>query len=168
MPKIVGVDPGTRGALSLIDTDANTIAIVDMPLEPARKGKSAACPILLAQLFKAWNPDYVFIEDVWSSPQQGVVSAFTFGRNLGVVEGAACGYGASLEKVKPQTWKGLTRTPRDKNEARARAMQVFPSAAPEFKRVKDDGRAEAALIAMYGVLQILRAAPSKPLTFVES
>jgi hypothetical protein len=29
-------------------------------------------------------------------------------------------------------------------------MQRFPEIADQFKRVKDDGRAEAALIALYG------------------
>jgi crossover junction endodeoxyribonuclease RuvC len=38
----------------------------------------------------------------------------------------------------------------DKDAARMRACQLFPSAANMLERKKDDGRAEALLIAEYG------------------
>jgi hypothetical protein len=38
----------------------------------------------------------------------------------------------------------------DKNASRALASQFFPDCSDQWKRVKDDGRAEAALIAHYG------------------
>jgi crossover junction endodeoxyribonuclease RuvC len=38
-----------------------------------------------------------------------------------------------------------------KDGARARAMEVFPWNVDLFKRVKDDGRADAALIAAWGL-----------------
>ena len=163
---IVGVDPGKSGALALIDTQAWTIAITDMPQEPGRGGKVAVSPAGVARAFDAAQPDHVYIEDVASSPQMGVVSSFNFGRNLGIIEGA-CASRAMLTKVRPQDWKALTKTPKDKNEARRRAMQVFPCAYDLFSRVKDDGRAEAALICFYAVLQVSRSAPPRPLTLVD-
>lgn len=165
MTRIIGVDPGKTGALAVIDTEAWTIAIQDMPQEPGRAGKDAVSPAGVARLFDAAQPDHVYIEDVWSSPQMGVVSAFNFGRNLGILEGA-CASRAILTKVRPQEWKALTKTPKDKNEARRRAMQVFPCAFDLFSRAKDDGRAEAALICFYAVLQVTRAAPPQPLKLV--
>lgn len=166
MTRIIGVDPGKNGAIALIDTEAWTIAISDMPLEPGKGGKDAVSGAGVARIFDAAAPDHVYIEDVWSSPQMGVVSSFNFGRNLGVLEGA-CASRAILTKVRPQEWKALTKTPRDKNEARRRAMQVFPCAYDLFARVKDDGRAEAALICFYAVLQVTRAAPPRPLALVD-
>lgn len=166
MSRIIGIDPGKNGAFALVDTETWTLAITDMPKEPGKGGKDAVSPAGVARLFDAARPDHVFIEDVWSSPQMGVVSAFNFGRNLGILEGA-CASRAILTKVRPQGWKGLTKTPKDKNEARRRAMQVFPCAYDLFSRVKDDGRAEAALICFYAVLQVTRAAPPRPLTLVE-
>jgi crossover junction endodeoxyribonuclease RuvC len=38
----------------------------------------------------------------------------------------------------------------DKDTSRQLAMQRFPDYAEKFVRKKDDGRAEAALIALYG------------------
>lgn len=165
MSRIIGIDPGKTGALALIDTDQWTIAITDMPLEPGRSGKDAVSGAGVARIFDAVAPDHVYIEDVWSSPQMGIASSFNFGRSLGILEGA-CASRAILTKTRPQEWKSLTKTPRDKNEARRRAMQVFPVAYDLFKRVKDDGRAEAALIAFFAVLQVTRAAPPQPLKLV--
>ena len=39
---------------------------------------------------------------------------------------------------------------RDKGVSRSVAIQRFPKNAADFARVMDDGRAEAALIALYG------------------
>lgn len=166
MSRIIGIDPGKNGAFALIDTEDWTLAISDMPIEPGKGGKDAVSPTGVARLFDAVAPDHVYIEDVWSSPQMGVVSSFSFGRNLGMLEGA-CASRAILTKVRPAAWKGLTKTPKDKNEARRRAMQVFPCAFDLFSRVKDDGRAEAAMICFYAVLQVTRAAPPRPLTLVD-
>ncbi|AFU88314.1 Holliday junction resolvase [Caulobacter phage CcrColossus] len=165
MSRILGIDPGVNGAIALIDTDDWSICITDMPREPGKGGKNAVSPAGCARIFDATAPDYTFIEDVWSSPQMGVVSAFSFGRNLGILEGAAASR-SILTKVRPQDWKAATKTPKDKNEARRRAMQLFPCAYDLFKRVKDDGRAEAAILSFYGLLSI-KLMPPKPLILVE-
>ena len=53
--------------------------------------------------------------------------------------------------VTPGVWKrhhGLIGG--DKSESRAKAIALWPGHADLFKRRKDDGRAEAALVAVYG------------------
>lgn len=165
MSRIIGCDPGLRGAFAVIDTEAWTIALTDMPLEPARAGKNAVSPAGVARIMDTVQPDYVMIEDVWSSPQMGIVSAWGFGRSLGIVEGA-CASRTILSKVAPAIWKRATSTPKCKNEARRRAMQLFPCAFDLFTRAKDDGRAEAALICFYGLLALLKTPPPQPLKLV--
>lgn len=162
MSRVVGVDPGIGGAIALIDTDAWTLSVIDMPQEVGKVGRKGVSPTLTAQAMSDADADYVFVEDVWSSPQAGVASSFSFGRSLGIVLGAAAAK-ASLSLVKPTVWKSGLQVPRDKNQARARAMALFPAAAKLFSRAKDDGRAEAALIAFYGLLT-LRLTPPRPLT----
>ena len=61
---------------------------------------------------------------------------------------AACLLSENL--VTPQLWKKAMRLVADKDAARQRAVQLFPERAEWFRRVKDDGRAEAAMIALYG------------------
>lgn len=167
MARILGCDPGVNGAFSLIDTDAWTIAITDMPKEAGTGGKNAVSPVGVSAIFRASLADHLFIELVHSSPQMGVTSAFSFGRSLGIVHGAAYHDGAlTVSEVRPQEWKSKTLTPKDKNEARRRAQQLFPCAFKLFERVKDDGRAESAIIAMYGCL-FLKFAPTRALTLVD-
>jgi crossover junction endodeoxyribonuclease RuvC len=163
--RISGIDPGLTGAIAVIDTDHWTLSIADMPREPGTAGKNAVSPTGVVQIMNRFNPDYTFVESVWSSPQQGVASAFSFGRSLGVVLGASASRSA-LTLVRPTVWKSATNTPRDKNQARARAQALFPNAYSLLVRVKDDGRAEAALLAFYGVLS-LKLTPPRPLTLVE-
>lgn len=161
---ILGVDPGISGALAAIDTTAWTLAVTDMPQEIGKASRKAVSPTMTAQAIAAAGADFSFVEDVWSSPQAGVASSFAFGRGLGIVLGAVAATSA-LTLVKPTVWKAGLQVPRDKNQARARAQQLFPSAAKMFSRVKDDGRAESALIAFYGLL-CLKLTPPRPLTLV--
>jgi hypothetical protein len=167
MTRILGCDPGVRGAFTLIDTDAWTLAVSDMPIEPGTKNKNAVSPVGVSSIFRGAQADHLFVELVHSSPQMGVTSAFSFGRSLGIVHGAAYHDGGlTVTEVRPQEWKAKTLTPKDKNEARRRAQQLFPVAFKLFERVKDDGRAESAILAFYGAL-FLKFAPSKALSLVE-
>ena len=86
------------------------------------------------------------IEDVHAMPKQGVASMFKFGRSLGIAEGVLAGNGCSLRYVTPTKWKRALGLNQDKGASRRRAIELWPSKAGLFKRVKDDGRAEAALI----------------------
>lgn len=163
---IIGVDPGVGGALALLDTERWTLHLADMPQESGVKNRKAVSPAGVADLIEAARPDHVFVEHVHSSPQMGVASAFSFGRSYGIVLGAAQRAGATLTEIKPAEWKRKTRTPKDKGGARKRAGQLFPSGTAFFSRVKDDGRAEAAVIALYGAL-FLNASPAGPIEVVE-
>jgi len=162
--RVLGIDPGITGAVALIDTTCWTLAVVDMPQEVGKANRKAVSPTMTSQTIAVAGADYAFIEDVWSSPQAGVASSFSFGRSLGIVLGAAAAT-AALTMIRPTVWKSALQVPRDKNQARARAQQLFPAAAGIFSRVKDDGRAEAALICFHGLLS-LKLTPPRPLTLV--
>jgi crossover junction endodeoxyribonuclease RuvC len=59
--------------------------------------------------------------------------------------------GVPMSFVAPATWKRALQVPAAKDGARARASQLLPAAAGHWPLVKHDGRAEAALIALYGL-----------------
>jgi crossover junction endodeoxyribonuclease RuvC len=82
---------------------------------------------------------------------QGVTSVFSFGRSLGAIEGVIAARSIKSTLVTPQTWQKAMGVSGGKDGARARAMEVFPWNVDLFKRVKDDGRADAALIAAWGL-----------------
>lgn len=163
MPKILGVDPGIEGALALLDTDACTLALRPMPVatHKASKGKekTSVDTQRLAFDLRALSPDIAYIEHVHSSPQMGVVSAFSFGYSYGTVRGTLDALHVTTTPVSPVIWKRALRVPADKALARSRASELFPACAQAWRRAKDDGLAEAALIALYGALNGLFTPP---------
>jgi crossover junction endodeoxyribonuclease RuvC len=76
---------------------------------------------------------------------------FGFGRSLGVVEGVLAALNVPVTYVAPATWTKALGKAAGKDASRQRAIELFPAMSEHFKRVKDDGRAEAALIAMWGI-----------------
>ena len=94
--------------------------------------------------------DMCVIEKVHSMPKQGVTSSFNFGFNAGVVQGMAYAFGLPVVLVPPQTWKHFYGLDSDKKKSLAKARELFKDFDHYFTRAKDDGRAESALLAMYG------------------
>lgn len=156
---ICGIDPGNEGALAFLDPDENTLRIVDMPMyewETTRTRKKVDGYRIATEL-KAQHITHVMMEEVWSSPQMGVVSAFSFGNGRGIIEGVAAGLMIPMTQVKPAKWKKELKVPADKRAAVQRATQLFPAAETAFKGPRGgllDGRAEAALLAFYGCLDL--------------
>jgi crossover junction endodeoxyribonuclease RuvC len=156
-PLVAGIDPGLTGAIAVID-DAGEVAVFDMPtLALARGGKSKreidahGLVDILSQRIS-----HCFVEQVNSMPGQGVSSVFAFGKAYGLVLGILAATRTPMTLVTPRVWKAATRTPsaKDGARARARASQVLPQAAHLWPLRKHDGRAEAALLAHYGLRQL--------------
>jgi crossover junction endodeoxyribonuclease RuvC len=145
---VIGCDPGQTGAFALVDDTGALVDIYDMPVVA-----NEVSPQLIAELGFGFDIDAgcAVIEDVHSMPKQGVASSFKFGRSKGVVEGYFAGAGISLRYVSPAKWKRDLHLTRDKGVSRQRALELWPEKAGLFKRVKDDGRAEAALIAWWWI-----------------
>lgn len=150
--RTLGIDVGLNGAIALIQ-DGELIGVVDMPtvtLDRNGKSKRQVSVPELVQIIKDFDPTEAYVEKVFAMAGQGVTSVFSFGRSLGVVEGVLTTLKIKTTLMTPQTWqKGLGVTG-GKDGSRARAMELFPEQMAQFKRVKDDGRADAALIALWG------------------
>jgi crossover junction endodeoxyribonuclease RuvC len=152
---IVGIDIGTKGALALLSADGYLIEVADMPvLRDGPKGRPAVNGPLLAELVYRWQATQAFIEHVGGRPGEIAVGAFAFGRSRGVVEGVLAACGVPATHIAPASWKravGLSLASKD--AARSEAIRRWPSRAHLFARVKDDGRSEAALIAVAGLMK---------------
>jgi len=153
--KVLGIDPGKSGSLAFIDTEKCTIVVYDMPVRSLGKDskRTEVNAEVLGALLNHHDPDVAVIEDVWSTANDGHVGAFSFGDSYGTVKGACGALAIPLSRVRPQVWKKTMRVTADKDTSRARAAELFPDVAQLFARKKDDGRAESALIAFYGVCQ---------------
>lgn len=159
---ILGCDPGASGALVILDVESNTLSIEDMPTVEIKRGTRMVRHVsaqLVAELLIDRAITHAVVEKVGAMPGQGVASMFAFGRAAGVIEGVLAGLHIPTTYVTPQEWQKAMRVLGGKDGARARAAQLWPKSAKEFARKKDDGRADAALIAGYGAKLIGGEAP---------
>ena len=150
---IVGIDPGISGAVAWLSSAGALVEVCDLPVAEVKVGKATRrqlMPAVLAKMLHARKPLCVYVEQVGSHPGEGAVGAFAFGRGFGQIEGILCGLGLSYVLVRPQVWKKAIGIAADKGAARHYAARLWPGAADQFRRVKDDGRAEAGLIGLYG------------------
>jgi crossover junction endodeoxyribonuclease RuvC len=151
--KHIGIDPGAAGAWSLMRGE-QVIDVFDLPTEKIKVGKTMRnrlVPAALAQtLRRQLDIGHAYLEEVGPMPRDGAVQAFNLGRSFGLIEGVLAGLGIPYTLVRSAAWKKAMRLPAEKSAARMRACQLWPSLATEFRRVKDDGRAEACLIGLYG------------------
>lgn len=148
---VFGIDPGFSGAIAEYDTLTGQMSVDDMPVAPGAKGKQELAMRAAYELLATdGEPAIVWLERVGARPGQGVSSMFRFGQQLGALEMAAAAHRHTLRYVTPATWKKKFGLSADKDVARGMAMNLLPIQAELFKRKKDDGRAEACLIALYG------------------
>ncbi len=148
----IGVDPGFTGAVAYYWPKENHIQVFDMPVYKNAKGKTELNLFELHEILtpEGDEPHMAIIEQVAAMRGQGVSSMFRFGQSYGATQMAVAAHKIPIQYVTPAKWKGHFRLNRDKGVSRGLATQRFPDCADLFKRVKDDGRAEAALIALYG------------------
>lgn len=156
---VLGIDPGLSGALAFINTEDETIDIHDMPVvEVTRNGKNKreVSAHLLADVVSGYPSTITaaYIERVNAMAGQGVSSVFSFGRSAGILEGVLAASGVPFTLVTPQTWQKAVSLRGGKDGSRERAMQQFPDQSELFSRKKDDGRADAVMIAVYGAKEL--------------
>ena len=151
--RVLGVDPGAGGAFAMLDTELAALVVCDMPVAVVRVGKTDRRQIsetMLAGILMDYEPDCAWIERVHALPKQGVTSSFSFGLAYGLARGVLAALKVPVTLVTPQEWKRSFRLGPDKREVRLVAARLFPDNALSFARVRDDGRAEAALLALFG------------------
>lgn len=161
----IGIDPGCKGAVAVL-ADGRYDGVEDLPHSKTSKGTNEVNGAALAMLLRdvrLRHPGATFlvsIERVGNMPRfgkggtpikMGASTMFAFGLGAGIIRGVVQALGLPYDLPPPATWKagvGLTGKPKD--YSRTVAIQRFPEAAHMLKRVKDDGRADALMLARYG------------------
>ncbi|MEY4441037.1 MAG: hypothetical protein RL442_37 [Pseudomonadota bacterium] len=156
MSFIIGIDPGAGGAVAILERNGTLVQVFDMPAVEVivgGKAKRRVSPEMLAAELRMYNVHgtVAFVEQVGAMPGQGVSSMFAFGEAFGLVKGVLAGMSIPFQTVTPGKWKKALNLNSGKDGARAKAAALWPEMAGEFKRVKDDGKAEAALIGHWGL-----------------
>jgi len=151
MSLIIGIDPGLSGALAILGPAGELERLEDLPV--IRDGRLAwvdggALQSLLLDTLNG-RPVRAIVERVSAMPRQGVASAFNFGVGFGSVLGVLQALHIGIELVTPAVWKRALHLSADKAASLHKARLLYPSA--ELHLVKHDGRAEALLLAHYGL-----------------
>lgn len=162
---IIGIDPGVTGAVAFLDTQDWTLGVIDMPtidIVIAGKDRREPAPSALAGLFREIKPILVVSEKLQnmgaahSSPD----ALFKMGRWRGHIEGLVAMGELPFESPYPSVWKKTMGLTADKERSRLRANALFPKCTNFWRFKKDHDRCEAAMLALYGALQI-GIAPTK-------
>jgi hypothetical protein len=117
----IGVDVGVGGGIAIIDNHGTALRAVKMPETDAD---------LLAVFLPMPPVDArAVLEKVHSSPQMGVVSAFSFGGSYRACRMALTASGIPFDEVTPFKWQRRMEclSAGDKNVTKARAQQLFPA-----------------------------------------
>lgn len=163
----IGIDPGINGAIAAIFADG-TYHVDSVP-SVILNDKRNFDPSAMAALIKKYGcASEIFLESVHAMPGNGAVSMFFFGRGFGIWEGVLGALNKKHTLISPQQWKkGYPELAPVKGDPRTRAQikaaakknalilarNIFPKISHLLKREKDDGRAEALLMALYAAKQ---------------
>lgn len=143
MKLYIGIDPGKNGAIAFIPTDGKpwTVSFKDSTDKDICDAVDEAVVFAISENVEAM----AMIEQVASSPQMGVKSAFTFGEGFGKLIMLMTAYKLSFERVRPLKWQTALgcKTGGDKNITKRKAQELFP----EIKITH--ANADALLIAEY-------------------
>jgi crossover junction endodeoxyribonuclease RuvC len=167
--RFIGIDPGLAGAVAALDLHADGATVLrvhDLPVLTTKtkgaKGKSTLDLASLLRLFDSLHFPaltdgahvHAVLEAVSAMPGQGVSSMFSFGRVYGSIEAALAAARIPYDSVTPSVWKRALSIPAAKDGAVLRADQLLPASAHLWRGPRGglmDGRAEAALLAYYGL-----------------
>lgn len=171
MKHYIGIDPGVSGALAFYSVPSErgelpALRLIDFrikkpgaartfrkftQLQATMETIASEIGILTETLGK---PECALIETPASMPGEGVVSAFTFGKNCGCIEGILYGMGIKTFHTVPAVWKSQLGLSSDKKKSIAKAIELFSNVYVDGGLEKfqkpvrmADGRAEAAILA---------------------
>jgi hypothetical protein len=137
---VIGCDPGVNGGIAWITGGNPCVEKMPDTLQDLWE---------LIRDISSEGECHAYLEQVHSSPQMGVVSAFTFGNGFGHLEMALTAAGIPFTRVRPQVWQKelgcLTKG--DKNISKRKAQELFPSMKVTH------ATADSLLIATYGTKQ---------------
>lgn len=160
----IGVDPGGSGALAAVRVD-EVLAAIPMPVVGVKETRSLDFDVLDRFLESTttlrlrpepgeYESVYWVVERVHSMSGQGVVSSFSFGRIVGMIDAYVRMSRLPAVYVSPQAWKrsaGMIRLPKDRTVGRC--LELVPSSGPWLSgqtKARAGGIADAILIARFG------------------
>ena len=154
---ILGIDPGATGAVALLTQAGDLLDVRDMPVLPSGPGQRDEISAHgLAAIVREWQPARAYVELIGPMRHDGAKQAFGFGVSKATILATLAVLVIPVDLIAPAVWKRHARIPAGKDgdpkgAARVEGTRRWPARADLFRRVKDHGRAESALIAACGL-----------------
>jgi len=150
----LGIDPGLDGGVGVIANDAKLVFGVPTLIRKKAKGTKREYLVgqmanILRDTLRSGSGVLAYLEDVHAFPMQGTVSMFNMGEGKGIWLGILSALEIPYELISPQSWKKAMGLNKDKEASRLLALRLFPELTDALKLKKDEGKAEAILIAEY-------------------
>lgn len=164
-PMIIGIDPGSHAALSVVGPGGELLEVHDVPTVRVTKGTSrrkdgTSVPRqvhevdgyglgrIIDDITGRMKVSQVICELVGAMPTDAKTAAFAFGMAYGEIRGVIRANFLPLTFVSPIKWRNALKVPKGKDGSRAMAKSLWPDNS-YFDRSIDEHRAESALIAEY-------------------
>lgn len=145
----IGIDPGTKGAIAILDERLNIVEVHDLPTRKQGKGGAAAsqmvCPLKLHDIVNPYADKgaVAIVEVAIVKPPMKLVAARTIGLNYGVVLSVLSTSGIGIREYAPSDWKKHLGLTDDKDASISLCTSLYPRDLQHFTR---HDRAEAILI----------------------
>jgi len=143
-----GIDPGKKGAIALLD-EQNVVDALEMP--ETTKGVLEAI-----ERMSEYDVKMLALEKPIAMPGQGTKTTSTVFQAYGVLVAGLTVFHVPFIEVAPARWKRNLDLTSSKDLSRERATQMFPEFAHLWKLKRQDGVAEAALLAYWAKTQTRR------------
>lgn len=148
--RYVGIDPGLRGAIAVVDGDAQLIALIDTPVT----AKRVDAPAIAAFLVSHEPLRFVALEAQHAMPAQGATSGFRLGETYGLLRGILATLGTPSLEVRAAAWQKHILAGQSGGDSKTRSMRFaaarWPDAVLATPRGRQlDGRADALCLALY-------------------
>jgi len=131
----IGIDPGLKGAISILNEQLAIVAIHDMPTRKA--GKSAVvCALKLGEIFKPYSNDgsIAVIETAIVMPPMTRGACRTVGVNYGTVLATLLHHGIGYREYSPNDWKKRLNLNAEKSASIALCTSLYPRDIHRFTR----------------------------------
>jgi hypothetical protein len=180
----IGIDPGLRGAVVALDNLGKTVDCFDCPRAKARTGSDfdehAMADLLIGAMTKLQVRKLipvVYLEKLQAGmgsrsrrrgPQMGINTAFKMALGYGLWRGIVGSLPVISRLVHPRTWQAeMLREGRKRGKTKEDAAAAVARLIPDLSVLGPlggyrDGRADAGLIALYGLRNYHPPTEEKP------
>jgi len=140
-----GIDPGKKGAIAWLD-ESGALTAVEMP-------STTKEVLLIIESMAQHEVKMLALEKPIAMPGQGTKTTSTVFQAYGVLVAGLTVFHVPFIEVSPARWKRNLDLTSNKDMSRERASQMFPDYAHLWKLKRQDGVAEAALLAYWAKIK---------------